>query len=93
MRETRDSGGDSGWVIRGVDAKNETQGASAEVPYSFIMTRAFSTRYRWHRRFVPMTERPNVARMFTRKSAMFAVSDCTQFCPNAVAATRKFASH
>jgi hypothetical protein len=45
-----------------------------------------------HRRFVPMPERPNVARRFTRKRTVFAISDCTQFCPNDVAATRKFAS-
>jgi hypothetical protein len=57
------------------------------------MARAFSYKYRWHKRFVPMTDRPKVASKLMRIRAVFAVSDAVQFSPNAVAVTRRFASH
>ena len=57
------------------------------------MARAFSYKYRWHKRFVPMIDRPKVASNSMRKGAVRAVSDAVQLSPNAVAVTRRFASH
>ena len=58
------------------------------------MMRAFSHRYRWHKRLVPMRDRPNDASMLTRKATVFTnPADVLQFPSNDVARTRRFASH
>jgi hypothetical protein len=57
------------------------------------MARAFSYKYRWHKRFVPMIDRPKVASKLMKKRAVLTVSDAVQFSTTAVAVTRRFASH
>ena len=69
------------------------EGGTGRGSYSSIMARAFSYRYRWHKRFVPMPDSPKVASRLMRTRAVFAVSVEVQFVPNAVAVTRRFASH
>ena len=57
------------------------------------MMRAFSHRYRWHKRFVPMLDRPNDVGILTRNPTVFADADVEQFVPNDDARTRRFATH
>jgi hypothetical protein len=42
------------------------------------MVRAFSNRYRWHKRFVPITDRPKVANKLMLRRGVLAVSDEVQ---------------
>ena len=57
------------------------------------MMRAFSHRYRWHKRLVPMRVRPNDASMLTSCPKVLADADPVQLKASDDARTTRFASH
>jgi hypothetical protein len=91
MRETHDSGWVSGGRCKRWDMGCEC-GSTAQVYHDARLFDEVTVAQKI-RPYAGQTVCCKAARRFTRKNNMFAVSDCTQFCPNAVAATRRFANH